>query len=393
MKTRVLNAALAAALAALSIGCGKATPSAEPAAPTVDGDAITFAEGAPQLASFALEAAAREEAPPTSVTGRLAWDEDATVRVLAPVAGRIVALNGAVGARVTAGDVLAELSSPDYGQAQADAARAAADLAAATRNRDRAARLFERGAAPRKDLESAESEVVRVRAEASRTSARLARWGGDSASLADPARGPDQLFRLLAPLSGIVVERNANSGQEARPDAPAPLFVVTNPRSLWVWLDVTERDLSLVTPGDRLAVRSSAWPGRDFEGRLVLVGDALDPATRTVRARGRVENLEGLLKAEMYVTVEVSRKGAATAVVVPARAVLGDGAARWCFVERGPRRFLRTKVTVGPERGGKVPVLSGLSDGAFVVTDGSLLLSSLFASAGEKSGDRTGDQK
>ena len=389
MKTRTFAAALAAVLAAGSAGCGKTTsPSAGPPAPRVDGDAITFSEGAPQLPSFAFEATVREAAPPVSVTGRLTWDEDATVRVLPPVAGRIVALKGTVGARVAAGDVLAELSSPDFGQAQADAARAAADLASATRTRDRASRLTERGAAPRKDLDAAEAELARARAESSRTSSRLARWGGDLAGLGDPTHGPDQLFRLLSPLPGVVVERNANPGQEARPDAAAPLFVVSNPRSLWVWLDVTERDLSLLAPGDHLAIRSTAWPGRVFEGRLALVGDALDPATRTVRARGRVENPEGLLKAEMYVTVEVSGRGAPSAFVVPARAVLGDGTARWCFVEDGPRRFRRTLVTVGPERGGKVPILSGLAEGSRVVTDGGLLLSSLFASAGEKTGDK-----
>ncbi len=389
MKTRVIATAFAAVLAAMPAGCLKTpSPSADPPAPRVDGDAITFSEGAPQLPSFAVEATVRETAPPVSVTGRLAWDEDATVRILPPVAGRIVALKRTVGARVSAGDILAELSSPDFGQAQADAARAAADLASATRTRDRASRLTERGAAPRKDLDAAEADLARARAESSRTSARLARWGGDLAGLGDPTHGLDQLFRLPSPLPGVVVERNANLGQEARPDATAPLFVVSNPRSLWVWLDVTERDLSLLAPGDRLAVRSAAWPVRVFEGRLALVGDALDPATRTVRARGRIDNPEGLLKAEMYVTVEVSGKGAPSAAVVPARAVLGDGAARWCFVEDGPRRFRRTRVTVGSERGGKVPVLSGLSAGARVVTDGSLLLSSLYASAGEKTGDK-----
>jgi cobalt-zinc-cadmium efflux system membrane fusion protein len=276
------------------------------------------------------------------------------------------------------------LSSPDYGQAQSDAARAAADFAAARRTRDRAARLVERGAAPRKDLDAAESDVSRASAEASRASARLTRWGGDVGAIADPARGPDQLFRLASPLAGVVVERNANPGQEARPDAVAPLFVVTNPRSLWVWLDVTERDLVLLSPGDRLVIRSAGWPGRTFEGRLALVGDALDPATRTVRARGAVDNPAGLLKAEMYVTVEVSGKSSHEATVVPARAILTDGAGRVCFVAAGPSRFRRTKVTVGPERDGKVPILSGLPEGARVVTDGSLLLSSLFSSAAEK---------
>jgi len=366
-------------------GCGNSAPPAgDTPAPRVDGDLIAFANGAPQLSALVLEPPAREASPPVAVTGRLAWNEDATVRVFPPVAGRIISLARAVGARVDAGGLLAEISSPDYGQAQSDAARTAADLAAAQRGRDRAARLYERGAVPRKDLDAADADLARARAEAGRTSARLARWGGDISALGDPARGPDQLFRLGSPLAGVVVERNANPGQEARPDAAAPLFVVTNPRSLWVWLDVTERDLALLAPGDRLAIRSAAWPGRAFTGRLDLVGDALDPATRTVRARGAVDNPEGLLKAEMYVTVEMSGKSAQPATVVPARAILTDGAGRVCFVEAGPSQFRRTRVTVGPERGGKVPVLAGLPEGARVVTDGSLLLSSLFASAGEK---------
>lgn len=380
-KTTVCTLLFAAAL----LGCGKAAPpAADASAPRVDGDVIAFPDGAPQLASLGLEPAAHESSPPVSVTGRLAWSEDATVRVFPPVAGRIVTLRGAVGSRVAAGDLLAEISSPDYGQAQSDAARAAADLAAAQRNRERAARLYERGAAPRKDLDAADADLLRARAEAARTSARLARWGGDAAAIADPARGPDQLFRLASPLPGVVVERNANPGQEARPDAAVPLFVVTNPRTLWVWLDVTERDLALLKTGDRLAIRSAAWPDRTFEGRLELVGDALDPATRTVRARGAVDNAAGLLKAEMYVTVEVSGKSPQPATVVPARAILTDGAGRVCFVEAGAARFRKTKVTVGPERDGKVPILSGLPEGARVVTDGSLLLSSLFSSAGEK---------
>ncbi len=380
MRFWIAAAAVAAALALASCRRGPA-PDTDPPAPAVTGDTIVFPEGAPQLRAFAVEPAVTEDAAPVSVTGRLAWDEDATVRVLPPVAGRIVALHGAPGSRVAAGDVLAELSSPDYGQAQADAARAAADLSVASRARERAQRLFDHGAAPHKDLDAAEADFARARAEAARTSARLARWGGDAAA---PGAAPDQLFRLRAPLPGVVVERNANPGQEARPDAPAPLFVVTDPRRLWVWLDVPEQDLRLLAPGDRLVVRSSAWPGRAFEGRLALVGDALDPATRTVRARGSVSNPEGLLKAEMYVTVEVSAKGAPPAAVVPARAVLGDGAGRWCFVETAPRTFRRTRLEVGAERDGKVPVRAGLAAGARVVTDGSLLLSSLFSSAGEK---------
>jgi membrane fusion protein, heavy metal efflux system len=368
-------------IALLLTSCGKTPPPvAEIPPPTRAGDVLTFAAGSPQLAAFKVEKVVDEKSAPFAVTGRLAWDEDATVRVIPPLAGRVVAVKAPVGSRVAAGAVLAEISSPDFGQAQSDAARAATDLAAARRTRDRVARLVERGASPRKELESAESDVARALAESSRTSARLARWGGEAGAIADSPHSPDQLFRLTSPIAGVVVERNLNPGQEARPDAPAPLFVVSEPRSLWVLLDVTERDLSSVRQGDQLSVRTDAYPGRAFAGRLDVVGDALDPVTRTVKARGTVDNAASLLKAEMYVTVEVDGGSSRRAPVVPARAVLTESGKRFCFISDGPARFRRVSVEVGVEREGKVPVLSGLPEGAGVVTDGSLLLASLFAS-------------
>jgi cobalt-zinc-cadmium efflux system membrane fusion protein len=375
MTKRLLTGLLAASLLT---ACAKSAPDSKGLPPpTREGDTLTFEAGSPQLAAFKVEPAAEQRPAPLAVTGRLAWNEDATVRIFSPLAGRLVALKAPVGVRLAAGDLLAEISSPDFGQAQADAARAATDLAAAERTKERVARLVERGAAPRKDLDAADADLSRARSEARRTSARLARWGGDAAR--DAARGPDQLFRLTSPIAGVVVERNANPGQEARPDAPVPLFVVSEPRALWVLLDVTERDIASVKTGDHLALRTDAYPGRTFPGRLDLVGDALDPASRTVKARGSVDNAGSLLKAEMYVTVEVESR-AAKAAVVPARAVLTVDGKRFCFVADGPARFRRVAVEVGVERDGKVPVVSGLPEGAGVVTDGSLLLASLFAS-------------
>ena len=376
MTKRLLTGLLAASLLT---ACGKRAPDfVELPPPVREGDTLTFKPGSPQLAAFKVELVAGQKPAPLAVTGRLAWNEDATVRILPPLAGRLVALKAPVGVRVAAGDLLAEISSPDFGQAQSDAARAATDLVAAERTKERVSRLVERGAAPRKDLDAADADLLRARAEERRTSARLARWGGDATR--DAAREPDQLFRLTSPIAGVVVERNANPGQEARPDAPVPLFVVSEPRTLWVFLDVTERDLTSVKAGDRLALRTDAYPGRTFPGRLDLVGDALDPASRTVKARGSVDNSVSLLKAEMYVTVEVESRVVKEAAVVPARAVLTENGKRFCFVADGPARFRRVAVEVGVERDGKVPVVSGLPEGAGVVTDGSLLLASLFAS-------------
>lgn len=374
MKTAAWIALLSLALVPVA-GCGprEATAKAAPPAPKVDGERVTFAGDAPQLRSLKVEPVERKAEAPLRLTGRLVWDEDVTARVLPPVAGRVASIAAPLGAHVARGDVLATVSAPDFGQAQADAARAGADLAASRRTRDRLARLAERGAAPRKDLEAAEADLARATAEAGRAEARLARWGGA------PGTAIDQVIALRSPVAGTVVERAVNPGLEVRPDAPSPLFVVTDPHRLWVLLDVAEPDLAAAVAGARLSLSATAYPGRTFPAVLDLVGASLDPATRTLKARGTVDNREGLLKAEMYVTAELWRSAAGTAAVVPARAVLSDGEKRFVFVEEGPGAFRRTPVTVGRERDGAITVVSGLPDGARVVTDGSILLASLLS--------------
>jgi cobalt-zinc-cadmium efflux system membrane fusion protein len=360
----------------------KPAPVKEEAAATPTSDVVAIAAGSPQLSSVVVEPAMAGSEAPVLATGRLTWDEDATVRVFSPVAGRVVGRPMTVGSRVQSGGLLATLSAPDFGQAQSEASRAATDLALARRTRDRVALLSEKGAAPRKDLEAAEADFARVTAEQARASARLKRLSA-AVGPAGAELAVDGLFPLASPLAGVVVERNVTPGQEVRPDSPLPAFTVTDPSRLWVVLDVSERDLSRVHAGAPLRVISTAWPGKVFNGTLETIADALDPAARTVRARGRLRNGSGLLKGEMYVSVEVDEPSPRQGVVVPARAILTEGVRHVAFVEEAPGRYRRVRVEVGLERDGRLFVASGIAPGVRIVTDGSLLLASLLPGSGK----------
>ena len=196
------------------------------------------------------------------------------------------------------------------------------------------------------------------------------------------------MFSLRSPVAGTLVERNVAPGQEVRPDQMLaseasvlqPLFVVTDPSRLWVWLDVPEVNLADLRTGQAIALRSNAYPGRSFEGHVDFTAAALDPATRTARVRGSVPNPEGLLKAEMYVSADVVAGDRPVGVEVPAKAVFLDGEARYVFVEAAPGRFQRRQVEVGVESAGHVAVTDGLAVGQRVVTDGSLLLEQILDS-------------
>jgi cobalt-zinc-cadmium efflux system membrane fusion protein len=368
----------AAALAGAAAGCRAERHAADPPGPRVEGERIVYPEGAVELASLSTTAAEAAPAGTMHTTGRLAWDEDRTARVFPPVAGRVGKLLADLEQHVGRGSPLAAIESPDFGQAQAEANRAATDLAVAERTLARVRELYEHRVAPKKDLEAAEADRDRVRVERERTAARLALLGGRGGG----GGRVDQHFMLRSPIAGVVVERAINPGLEVRTDAQTPLYVISDPSRLWVYLDVVEQDLASMRPGLPLAVRCNAYPQRVFGGRVAVVGDTLDAATRTVKARGILDNPNHLLKAEMYVEVEVTDPERRPALQVPSAAVVAEGKQRYVFVEEARGRFARRAVTAGAEHGGKTQILAGLAPAQRVVVDGSLLLESLLASGG-----------
>src|SRR5262249_16969582 len=160
-------------LALFAAACGGSSGPEDTPGPAVDGDRVTIPAGAPQLEALRSEEVRPPGAAVRRYSGRLAWDDDVTVRVYPPVAGRVLEVKAAVGDHVTAGQVLAVISSPDFGQAQADSRAADGAFALAQRTLARARDLFAHGAGPKKDVDAAEADLERARAEQQRTLARL----------------------------------------------------------------------------------------------------------------------------------------------------------------------------------------------------------------------------
>jgi cobalt-zinc-cadmium efflux system membrane fusion protein len=362
------------ALFVLLAGCKASKDTAEVPEAKVSGDTVIMATNSPQLAALTIEPVGAEQPAFVPLTGRLVWDEDATVRVFTPFAGIVRKLFVDVNQVVTKGMPLAEIQSPDFGQAQSDARKAASDLRRAEQNLTRLRDLFEHGAAPRKDLESAEADYASAQAEKDRAEARLAIYGMTATST-------NQDFLLPSPLTGILVERNVTPGQEVRPDQmlanmpqfTAPLFVVTDPTRLWIQIDATELDLPHLRPGRELTFDSRAFPGQTFTGRVDTVSEFIDPSTRTIKVRGTVDNTRRLLKAEMFVGVTLP-DGAAPGASVPAKAVFLKGDKHYIFIEEQPGQFVRREVQIDAEQNGRVVVLAGAQLGQRVVTDGCTLL-------------------
>ena len=362
-------AALTLSLLALLAGCqDKTEPVAGAPLPIIENNQLRYPAGHPQLKLLATEAASQARTFEVELPARLVWNEERTQRIYPAFAGRVSRIVTDVGQRVSVGQVLAELASPEFGAAQADTSRAQADAQLAQQALQRQRELFEAGVVARKDLEQAEADAARTQAEVARAQARTRLYGSSA--------GVNQMLGLRSDIAGTVVERNLNPGQELRPDnsGGAPLFVVTDPSSLWVQIDAQEADVRDLRPGAKVQLQVPVLGEKPFEATISAVTDQIDPATRTIKIRAMVANPQRLLKSEMLGKVRYAR-AVGESVEVPAAAVFLRGKEDYVFVENAPGVFEPRDVKMLVEGAQKVLLSEGLKDGEKVVVQNGLLLS------------------
>jgi len=332
---------------------------------------LRFAPGSPQLSFIKVEGVqALPEPLLDPLNARVAYDENHTARVSSPIAGRVTRISAQPGDHVAAGQSLMSIDSPELAAASADFAKSNADSQQKQRAYARASELYQAGVIARKDFEMTESDLRQ--AEAEHTRARLRLRNLDA--------GPGgSTFNLRAPIAGIVAERNVNPGAQVRPDAPNPLYVITDPTHLWVIIDLPERYIGKVRVGQQVTIDVDAYPGGDFWGKVASIGEVLDPATRRVQVRCVVNNPSRQLKPEMFARVTPIEDARVKLPRIQNSALITQGLYSYVFVEKEPGVFEKREVTLGLQGRSESYVKQGLSDGERVVTTGALLLNSELA--------------
>lgn len=358
---------LSIAALALLVACqDKHEPVATAPMPIIQNNQLRYPAGHPQLPLLVSTPATNAESVSIELPAKLVWNEEKTQRVFPAFNGRVTRISADVGQTVKAGQVLAELASPEFGAAQADTSRAQAEATLAKLALQRQRDLFEAGVVARKDLEQAEAEAARTQAEVARAQARTSLYGGGTSV--------NQQLGLRSDMAGVVVERNLNPGQEVRTDnAGSPLFVVSDPSTLWVSIDAHEADVLDLRPGTRVVLQVPTLPDQKLEAVISAVTDQIDPTTRTIKVRATIANPKRLLKSEMLATVRYERL-VGQSVQVPATAVFLRGNQHYVFVQSQPGVFEPRDVKVSYEGVKYVLLSEGLKSGEQVVVQNGLLL-------------------
>ncbi len=360
---------LTSVLLAFTLGaCGGAGASDAHAATRNDDDGdLVLGASSPKLAAVEIDTVrATHERAVASFPAQVALDEDHTVRVSSPVAGRVRTLDVRPGDEVAAGAALAHVSSSDFAQATSDLVKSEAAAAQASAALTRAEDLFAHHVIAQRELEQARSDAAQSAAEVARARQRTDQLGASGGAAGD--------FVLRAAIRGTVVERTTNAGAEVRPDAAAPLFTISSLDTHRLVASVPQRDLARLARGARLAFTTDAAPGRRFEATVVYVSDELDQVTRTATVRAALPNRDRTLRALVVGDARLLVSDGVRQIVAPARALVTEGGETVVFVQKARGRFERRAVKVGDDDGSTATILEGLAPGELVVTKGSILL-------------------
>jgi len=249
-------------------------------------------------------------------------------------------------------------------------------LAADRQKLQRTQELIAIGAVSRQELEEITALHASHETEVAAARQRLLLLGLSRAQV-EALTHPSQIVSdvtVPAPSTGAITGRSVNLGQVV--SMGQELFVVTDLSQVWVIGDLYEQDFQTVRVGSEAALTTPAYPTLTLRGRVTYIDPRVDPQTRTAKVRVEVPNAEGRLRLGMYVTLAFTTPGEERVVVIPRSAVQTIGARQVVFVpapdEEG--KFLARTVRLGPLRGDRVAIRSGVQPGEAVVSEGSFFL-------------------
>ena len=306
------------------------------------------------------------------LTGAVAYNSFRTTPVITQVSGLVSRILVVPGKKVTRGESMMYVASPDYSQVRTNYLKAKEAYVLAQKADARARDLYQHQAIAEQNVEQADAAEVQAGGDLAAAQAALKVMG---------ITDPDDLVKapasfevpVKAPIDGLVVEQDVSAGQLIQPGT-TQCFMISDVRTVWVLVNVYQKDLPYVRVGDPVTIQTDTYP-EVFHGRIAYVAASLDPSTRTLQARIETNNAGEELKKDMYVVASVDAGTIPHAIALPDAAVLRDSENQpFVYAAVSSNQFGRRSVTLGESMNGQTQITSGLKVGDQVIGNGSLFL-------------------
>jgi membrane fusion protein, copper/silver efflux system len=296
--------------------------------------------------------------------GQVTFDDRLVSTIISRVTGRIEELRKSQWDTVQRGEPVMSLYSPDFMTAEAEY------LEAISGTSQSGGTGVNTGAFGLPD--GSFSMAANLKAAAMRKLELLGFSAADVAAIREPSAS----VWMRAPISGIIVSKNAVRGQQVNPGDQ--LFSLATLDRVWITADIYEDDYSRLKVGQSLEAVTAAYPGEVFRGTVERISPSFDPNTHTLQLRCAVANPGSRLKPQMLARVRIVTNPG-LALVIPQSALVFDDNAYYAFIVAGANSVERRRVEIADwNEHGYARVVNGIHPGERFLTTEALRMNSLW---------------
>lgn len=352
----------------LALSACKKSPNQNAAQPASDTLQVSIPESLKTQIQV-TEVQSQEVSDTLRVAGQIDFNEQALTRIGASVTGRVTQIQAHLGNTVDKGDTLAQINSSELSGSQLAYLKARSEKELHRRNMDRAKTLYEADVISAAEMQRRENEYEIAAAETRAAQDQLRVLGVSAKSIERLANTGtiDSVAGVVATIKGVVVERKIAIGQVVQPSDV--LFAVADLSRVWAVAQVPEQQVNQVKVGQSVSIEVPALSHEKLVGKLIYVGQTVNPDTRTVLVRTELDNKHGRLKPSMLASMLIESTPIQR-LVVPVTAVVRQDDTDHVFVEVADNLFKLTPVKLAAEQQGQRVVLDGLKPGTRIISDG-----------------------
>ncbi|GAB3993967.1 efflux RND transporter periplasmic adaptor subunit [Spirosoma daeguense] len=299
-----------------------------------------------------------------TLVGKVMADENRVIKVFPLVGGNVEDVKVELGDYVRKGQTLASLRSGEVADIERQSIQARSDLLLAEKNLRVAQDLFETKLTSQREVVAAQKEVEKAQAEANRV-AEVSRIYGI---------GKTSMYTVRAPIDGYVIEKNVNRGMQLRSDNADNLFTIGQISEVWVLANVNESDIARVRIGMDASIQTLSYPDELFAGKVDKIYTVLDPNTKAMTVRIRLNNRGMKLRPEMHATVTLRYEDGGKMATVPSGSVIFDRSKHYVMVFKNRSDIETREVDVLKSLGSIAYVRQGVKPGEKVISKNQLLV-------------------
>ncbi|MCP2029774.1 cobalt-zinc-cadmium efflux system membrane fusion protein [Flavobacterium sp. HSC-32F16] len=299
-----------------------------------------------------------------SFYGKITADNNKLIDVYPLVGGNVVKVNVELGDYVKKGQVLATIKSTDVADFEKQSIDAKSDLLVAKNNLKVAQELFDGKLNSESDVLQAKSEVNKAQSQLSKIQETYKIYNIKAGSI----------YEVTAPISGFIIQKSINQDMLLRSDRSENIFDIAEISEVWAMANINEIDINKIKLGIDASVTTLSYPDKVFKGKVDKIFNVIDPETKAMQARIKLQNPGFLLKPDMNANIKLSYNENETMIAIPSNAIVFDKSKNFVMIFKDRHNIETRQVEVYRVVGDTTYISSGLKENEKVITNNQLFI-------------------